>query len=164
MILNIFILLIQFIPNIQNLYMKELINFNSISELHELPIHIQSARIKSFGSTYKKLNRRKTDDIYCLNDLLGFRFVFYSKEDLLRFYHYCKLDRSIMSTSNYIVYPKKNGYKSLHFNYNNPWDECPIRQIECQLYIIDDYYNSLYGTALYNKNYTELIGVSEGIF
>ena len=57
-----------------------------------------------------------------------------------------------MYTCNYLNNPKKNGYKSFHIRYKN----CPVKQLKCQLYIIDDYYNALYGNAQYKKNYTLL--------
>jgi len=28
------------------------------------------------------------------------------------------------------------------------------KQLECQLFLITDYYNSIYGNAMYDKNYT----------
>ena len=43
----------------------------------------------------------------------------------------------------------------MHLRYKNEYSECPIKQLECQLYIISDYYNALYGNARRkDKNYT----------
>ena len=140
---------------------------------NNLPYHLSSSRIKTFQSTVYKLNNinhqfhenknnnnnnnnnNKISGIYDLHDIIGFRYVFYNLEDLLKFYHYIKLDRTVTYTKNYIINPKENGYKSMHIRYLNPYKNiCPLKQLECQLYIIDDYYNSLYGKSKYDKNYT----------
>ena len=43
----------------------------------------------------------------------------------------------------------------MHLRYFNDYKECPVRQLECQLYIINDYYNALYGKSRrLDKNYT----------
>ena len=73
---------------------------------------------------------------------------------LLANYDFVKNERTIMYTQNYIIKPKNNGYKSIHIRYLNIYDDCPIKQLECQIYIINDYYNALYGDARYSKNYT----------
>ena len=46
--------------------------------------------------------QNKIKDIYSLYDLIGFRYVFYNKEDLLKFYHHAKLDRKVLYSKNYI--------------------------------------------------------------
>ena len=79
--------------------------------------------------------------------------VFYTKEDLLKFYHHLKFEKDIIMIKNYLNSPKKNGYKAFHLKYKNIYMDCPINFLECQLYIIDDYYNSLYGTAQYEKKH-----------
>ena len=62
-----------------------------------------------------------------------------------------------MYTKNYINEPKENNYKAFHIRYKNPnLNNCPIKQLECQLFIIDNYYDAVYGNAKYNKNYTLL--------
>ena len=61
-----------------------------------------------------------------------------------------------MYSKNYINKPKDNGYSALHLRYKNEYAECPVKQLECQLYIIDDYYNSVYSKATYFKNYSNL--------
>lgn len=146
-----------FVPNIMPLMLKESYFLNNLILDNNLPCHLASSRIKTFESSLYKLNKYKINDLYNLHDLIGFRFVFYNKEDLLKYYHFLKLERSVMYTKNYINKPKKNNYKAFHIRYKNPdIKNCPIKQLECQLYIIDDYYNSLYGNAIYDKNYTLL--------
>ena len=129
--------------------------YNEILESKNLPCHLQSSRIKSFESAVEKMKKLNFENIYNLNDLIGFRYVFYTYEDLLIFYHYIKLEKTVWNTMNYINDPKENGYSALHIKYKNEYVLCPINQLECQLYIIDDYYNSLYGKAKYIKNYTK---------
>jgi hypothetical protein len=143
-----------FIPNANSVVLREFQTHNEILEQKNLYCHIQSARVKTFESTYNKMKRLNIDELYNVYDLIGFRYVFYTKEDLLKFYHHMRFERDIFRLKNYIHYPKKNGYKAFHLQYKNVYKDCPIRFLECQLYIIDDYYNALYGTAQYHKNYT----------
>ena len=156
-----------FITNANFVIYNEQKNFNDILNIQNLPCHLQSARIKTFQSTIEKINRKKEKignngpsgpsgptDIYNVYDLIAFRFVFYTKEDLLKFYHHLKLEKKIMYSKNYINEPKENGYSALHLRYQNEYPECPVKQLECQLYIINDYYNAMYGEAMYFKNYT----------
>jgi len=152
-ICNLFTIICNFIPNAFNIMLKESNSLSNLLLINNLPCYLISSRIKTFESTYNKLITHNIKDLYSIHDLIGFRYVLYSKEDLLKFYHYIKLERSIMYTKNYIIDPKKNGYKAFHIRYNNPYKECPIRQLECQLYIIEDYYDSLYGNSTYNKTY-----------
>ena len=161
-----------FVTNANLIIHQEQQVFSEILNIHNLPCHLQSARIKTFHSAMEKLNRINTinnpnaeidqnnknfpnvNNIYNLYDLIGFRYVFYTKEDLLKFYHHMKLEKKIMYSKNYINEPKENGYSALHLRYKNEYAECPIKQLECQLYIIDDYYNAIYSKAMYFKNYT----------
>lgn len=152
-----------FVTNANLVIHHEQKSFNEILNIQNLPCHLQSARIKTFQSTMEKVNRINSpngpngpnmQNIYNVYDLIAFRFVFYSKEDLLKFYHHLKLEKKIMYSKNYINEPKKNGYSALHLRYKNEYSECPVKQLECQLYIINDYYNAMYGEATYFKNYT----------
>ncbi len=156
-IIKIFFSKASFIPNILPLMIKEMYILNNLILENNLPCHLVSSRIKTFESSIYKLNKYKIKDIYNIHDLIGFRFVFYNKEDLLKYYHILKSERSIMYTKNYINEPKKNNYKAFHIRYQNPdFNNCPIKQLECQLFIIDNYYDAIYGNAQYNKNYTLL--------
>lgn len=129
--------------------------YNEILETRSLLCHLQTARVKSFESSLQKMKRVNTENVYDLYDLIGFRFVFYTKEDLLKFYHHIKIEKTVLYTKNYILEPKQNGYSAIHLRYKNEYSECPIKQLECQLYIISDYYNALYGNAIRkDKNYT----------
>ena len=147
-----------FIPNAHIVIKSEQNVFNKILENNNLHCHLQSSRIKTFESANNKLLSIKSNDLYDLYDLydlIGFRYVFYNKENLLKFYHHIKYEKDIWYTHNYIHKPKENGYSAMHIRYKNEYPECPIKQIECQLYIIDDYYDSLYGNSKRkDKNYT----------
>ena len=129
--------------------------FSEILDTQRLPCHLQTARVKSFESSLQKMKKSNINNVYDLHDLIGFRFVFYTKDDLLKFYHHVKLEKTLVHTKNYIREPKENGYAAMHLRYKNEYSECPIKQLECQLYIISDYYNALYGNARRkDKNYT----------
>lgn len=141
--------------------------FNEILQTHNLPCHLQTARVKTFESAMEKFNRIKTpndplfenkkkiNNIYSIPDLIGLRYVFYTKIDVLKFYHLLKLEKTIMYAKNYLNEPKENGYSAFHIRYQNEYPECPVLQLECQLYVIDDYYNAMYGNAKRkDKNYT----------
>lgn len=149
-----------FIPNANHVVLNEQINYNSILAIQKIPCHIQTSRIKSFESSRQKIEKQneklnnKIKDIYSLYDLIGFRYVFYNKEDLLKFYHHAKLDRKVLYSKNYIIDQKENGYSALHFRYINEYNDCPVKLLECQLFIIEDYYEAMYGKSAYDKNYT----------
>jgi ppGpp synthetase/RelA/SpoT-type nucleotidyltranferase len=151
-----------FVTNANLVIKSEQKNFNDLLERNNLFCHLQTARVKSFQSSLQKIKSLKKHetygnikDIYDLYDLIGFRYVFYTKEDLLKFYHQIKMDKTVWYTKNYISEPKENGYSAIHIRYKNEYSECPIKQLECQLYIINDYYDSLYGNARRkDKNYT----------
>lgn len=144
-----------FVTNANFVIHSEQKTFSEILDTQRLPCHLQTARVKSFESSLQKMKRVNTENVYDLYDLIGFRFVFYTKEDLLKFYHHVKLEKTLLYTKNYITEPKENGYAAMHLRYKNEYSECPIKQLECQLYIISDYYNALYGNARRkDKNYT----------
>ena len=157
----IIIILNNIIPNLSYVTNSNLVIrseqkiFNEILDTQKLPCHLQTARVKSFESSLEKIKRVNYDNVYDLYDLIGFRFVFYTKEDLLKFYHHVKLIKTLVYIKNYIREPKENGYSAMHLRYFNDYKECPVRQLECQLYIINDYYNALYGKSRrLDKNYT----------
>jgi ppGpp synthetase/RelA/SpoT-type nucleotidyltranferase len=154
-IINNIIIVSSFVTNANFIINSEQKIFNQILDTYRLPCHLQTARVKSFESSLQKMKRVNTENVYDLYDLIGFRFVFYTKEDLLKFYHHVKLEKTLLYTKNYILNPKENGYAAMHLRYKNEYSECPIKQLECQLYIISDYYNALYGNAKrIDKNYT----------
>ena len=144
-----------YIPNANFVIHSEQKTYNKILDAYKLPCHLQTARVKSFESSIEKMKKKNTKNIYDLYDLIGFRFVFYTHADLLTFYHHFKLEKMIFYSHNYISQPKENGYSSMHIRYKNNYKNCPIKQLECQLYIINDYYDALYGKAKrMDKNYT----------
>jgi len=159
-IITIVPIICTFIPNANHVVLNEQISFNSILSIQKLPCHIQTSRIKSFESSRRKIEKQneqlnnKIKDIYSLYDLIGFRYVFYNKEDLLKFYQCARLDRVVLYSKNYINDKKENGYSALHFRYNNEYKECPVKLLECQLFLIEDYYDAMYGNSTYDKNYT----------
>lgn len=143
-----------FIPNANHVILNEQISFNSIIHIQKIPCHIQTSRIKSFPSARNKMAKLNVKELYYLYDLIAFRYVFYTKEDLLKFYHHARLERTVLYSKNYIVDNKENGYSALHFRYQNDYKECPVKLLECQLFLIDDYYEAMYGKSQY-KNYTD---------
>jgi ppGpp synthetase/RelA/SpoT-type nucleotidyltranferase len=155
MIIYNFIQISSFVTNANLVINCEQKTYNKILDKHKLPCHLQTARVKSFESSLEKTKRQNTKNVYDLYDLIGFRFVFYTKEDLLKFYHHLKNEKMIFYSKNYISQSKENGYSSIHIRYKNKYKNCPIKQLECQLYIINDYYDALYGKAKrIDKNYT----------
>ena len=90
-----------FVTNANLVISSEQKNFNDLLERNNLLCHLQSARVKSFESSLQKLKNLQNDptysnikDVYDLYDLIGFRYVFYTKEDLLKFYHHIKMDKN----------------------------------------------------------------------
>lgn len=148
-----YLFLLSFIPNSNLIMSRELTTYHEILVNHDLPCHLSSCRIKTFNSALIKHSQPKysAKSIYELHDLISFRFVFYNNEDLLKFYHYNKLEKDIIYFHNYINRPKENGYKALHFHYRIPDEK--IDKLECQLYILEDYYESLYGNSSNYKDY-----------
>ena len=140
-----------FIPNANKIIIKEQKIYNEILDVNNLCCHLQSTRLKLFENTIKKLNKLSLSDPYELHDLIAFRYVFYDKLDLLKFYHHICNEKQVIYIKNYIMQPKENGYSSIHLRYKNEYVECPVKLMECQLYLIEDYYNSLYGNASYYK-------------
>lgn len=153
--LNIFL---SFISNYQSIITSELAKYSKMLEDNNLNYHIMSTRIKTFPSAIIKHRQDtyKNRDIYELHDLIGFRFVFYNKEDLYRFYHLNKKEKTITYSKNYLLEPKENNYKSFHFRYRSRYSCSQLKTLECQLYVIEDYYDSLYGCSAIYKNYSNL--------
>jgi len=129
-----------YIPHIINLANKEIINYQKILEIQEVPCHLQIFRIKSFPSAFKKKNKFKLKTIYEVNDLLAYRFVFFNRVDLLKFYQHLYTEKSLVSVNNYISDNNFNYNNSILFRYQNDYKQCPIFQIECQMFTIKDYY------------------------
>ena len=154
---NILSTSISYIPNAVPTLIKETQFYSSIILDNNLHCHLISSRIKTFSSSINKLNKINCNELYDLHDLIGFRFVFYDYVELYKFYHYIKKDRNILHTKNFIKEPKHNNYKALNIRYSNPYNDCPIKQMECQVYFINDYYESIYGISKYHKNYTLLL-------
>ena len=144
-----------FIPNIKILATKELINYQNILEIQDIPCHLQISRIKSFPSALKKKNKFKLKTIYEVNDLLAYRFVFLDKIDLLKFYQHLFNEKSLIEVNNYINYNNINYSNSILFRYQNEYKSCPIFQIECQMFFIKDYYKFIFNEnkeLIYFKN------------
>lgn len=144
-----------FVPHANMIIKNDMNTFSSILIDNEIPYHSITARIKTFESARIKLSKYDYygNNIFKLYDLVGFRTVFYTKEDLYRFYELVKEEKFVTYVHNYMKDPKENGYKAFHFHYRNRLADCPIENIECQLVVIDDYYNNQYGSAREHKNY-----------
>ena len=156
LIINLFLLIeTTFIPNIKILANKEMINYQKILEIQDIPCHLQLSRIKSFPSAFKKKNKFKLKTIYEVNDLLAYRFVFFDKIDLLKFYQHLFNEKSLVIVNNYISDNSINYNNSILFRYQNDYKQCPIFQIECQMFTMKDYYTFMHHEnkeKLYFKN------------
>lgn len=158
-IINPIILLLarvnSFVPFANRVIRNDMNTFHNILDNNEIPCHLSSARVKTFESARTKLGlfSIKESNVFKLYDLIGFKFVFYTEEDLYYFFKNVKREKFITYVHNYIKDPKDNGYKSLHFHYRNRDEECPIQNIECQLYTINSYYDSVYGKSSNYKDY-----------
>ena len=144
-----------FVPGANLIIRNDMYIFNSVLAETHLPCHLCSARVKTFESARAKLSRFSTreQDIFKLYDLVGFRFVFYNKDDLFKFYHGVKMKKLVTKVDNYFKEPKDNGYKAFHFHYRNQLPDCPIDNIECQLFTVKTYYDSIYGNSSNYKDY-----------
>ena len=146
-----------YIPNANNIIIREQIKYNGILTKYQIPCHSQAARIKTFSSAIQSSSRKQIIDIFSIYDLIAFRYIFYNLDDLYKFYHHVKLNFLIYYEKDYIINPKSNNYKALHIRYKNTYKNSSIKQLECQLFIINDYYDSLYGKSQYiSKNYYNL--------
>ena len=158
LLLIIFTICNSFIPHATHIVMQEQNKYNNILIKYNIPCHSQSSRIKTFSSIIHNMERKNISNIFSIHDLIGFRYIFYNTEDLYKFYHYvCHLQK-VTYCKNYILNPKINGYKAIHLRYKNIYtDLTEIENLECQLFILKDYYDSLYGKSQYiDKNYHKL--------
>lgn len=131
-----------FIPNINKISMKEMKNYQKILEIQEIPCFMQTIRIKTYPSAIDKQIKYNYTTINQVNDLIGFRFIFYNRYDLLKFYYHLYNEKKIVSnyfkiSDNHII------HEGIVLRYQNEYTECPIYQMECQMFIIYDYYNFL---------------------
>jgi ppGpp synthetase/RelA/SpoT-type nucleotidyltranferase len=154
--LGLFAYLLTFVPNANFIVSNEMNRFYNILNSKNIPCHQYVSRVKTFNSAILKYSRKEFSDksIYDLYDIVSFRFVFYNLEDLLKFYHVNRLDNDIIYVQNYIQTPKSNGYKAFHFHYKCNYDS--IKRLECQLFVIEDYYQAIYGNASNYKDYLEI--------
>lgn len=151
------VLLCAFIPMGPKILVHEMNKFNNILITQDIPFHICTGRVKTLESAMSKSNRLKLHSIYDLHDIVACKYVFYDKKDLYKFYsHVCK-DNTIVSSTNYIITPKINSYKALHFRYLNlDYTDTSLVTLECQLLVIGDYYDSVYGNSSLYKDYNTL--------
>ena len=126
-----------------------MVNYQKIMEIQDITCHVQLFRIKSFPSAFKKKNKFKLKTIYEVNDLLAYRFVFFDKLDLLKFYQHLFNEKSLVMANNYINDNDINYNNSILFRYQNDYKDSPIYQIECQMFTMNDYYKFIYHE---NKN------------
>jgi len=142
-----------------SILLRENIFLSSLLIQSKIPCHLVACRVKTFESSMTKINKNNLKDFTVLHDIIGYRLVFYNNIDLYKYYHHLQFERTITSTTNYISEPKPNGYKAFHVRYLNPYQEYEVKQFECQLYLISDYYDSVYGNSRYSKNYTLLFSI-----
>ena len=102
------------------------LRLNSLNEEYrnrsiDYPIHNIQNRIKSKKSIIKKLSKRKREISIesakdSLTDIAGIRVICYFEEDIYNVISAIKKqgDIIIIKESDYVKYPKTNGYKSYH--------------------------------------------------
>lgn len=132
-----------FIPNINDLASKEFNNYQKILEIQKIPCYIQTIRIKTFNSAFQKKRKFKLKTINEVNDLIGFRFVFYNDYDLLKFYYHLYNEKKIVISHNEII-DNNISYSGILLRYQNEYSNCPIYQIECQMLILINFYKLIF--------------------
>ena len=86
-----------YITNINKITIKELNNYQQILEIQNVPCYMQIVRIKTFNSAFQKKNKLKLKTLEEVNDLIAFRYVFYNKPDLLKFYYHLYNEKKIVN-------------------------------------------------------------------
>lgn len=148
-----------FIPHATHIVMQEQNKYNNILIKHNIPCHSQCSRIKTLPSIIQSLKRKNISNPFEMYDLIAFRYIFYNSEDLYKFYHHVNAMQKVTYCKNYILQPKLNGYRAIHIRYENIYNHphSSLKHLECQLFLIKDYYDSIYGDAQYtDKPYREL--------
>lgn len=127
-----------FLPKASHLVYNEMISYNKVIVDYNLHCHVYSSRIKTFEKAVEKTHKMSIKNVYDLPDLISFRYVFYQKDELYKFYHFNKLTKNIISTQNTVN--NLDGMKFFKFNYLHKYPELPFKVLECQLFVIEDYY------------------------
>ena len=140
-----------YITNINKITIKELNNYQQILEIQNVPCYMQIVRIKTFNSAFQKKNKLNLKTLEEVNDLIAFRYVFYNKPDLLKFYYHLYNEKKIVIVHNKII-DNNIIYPGILLRYQNDYSECPIYQIECQMLLIMDFYE-----LLFNENKKKII-------
>ena len=98
-----------------------MINADLTEEKHRQVIRGMSSRIKQTESIIKKLVKKERDINYrtavdTLNDIAGIRVVCYFCDDIYSIAEAvrCQKDIHIIKEKDYVKYPKKSGYQSIH--------------------------------------------------
>jgi|TARA_B110000858_G_scaffold120765_1_gene137832 hypothetical protein len=140
-----------YITNINKITFKELNNYQKILEIQNIPCYMQTVRIKTFNSAFQKKNKFNLKTLEEVNDLIAFRFIFYNKSDLLKFYYHLYNEKKTVIAHNKII-DNNIVYQGILLRYQNDYSECPIYQIECQMLVIIDFYK-----LLFNENKEKII-------
>ncbi|QFR39151.1 bifunctional (p)ppGpp synthetase/guanosine-3',5'-bis(diphosphate) 3'-pyrophosphohydrolase [Candidatus Gracilibacteria bacterium 28_42_T64] len=75
-------------------------------------------RKKTFFSLYNKMQRKNSNTI---SNSIGVRIIFNGQADLYKFINIFESKFVYISKKDYIINPKPNGYKSIHYKYINPY-------------------------------------------
>lgn len=99
----------------------DIINIELSTALNRNVIQLRSGRLKSYGSTCKKLDKKGLKRSFSvavneLNDLIGVRAICAYVDDIYRVAEILEQqeDIRIFKKKDYIENPKKSGYQSLH--------------------------------------------------
>ena len=112
-------------------------------------------RIKRIESIISKLRRFQNMEVQRIADIAGCRCIMTSDENVIKLYKYLKKEEQklpfiIRSEKNYIEYPQKNGYRSIHLNVQTK--ETPNKVVEIQLRSFDQH------------NWATLVEISDVLF
>lgn len=150
------------------------INADLTEQKHRQIIRSMSSRIKGADSIVKKLAKKGKDISFqtaadTLNDIAGIRVVCYFCDDIYRIAEAvrCQRDIHIIKEKDYVKYPKKSGYQSIHLiagipvAYGDMMEEVRV-EIQVRSFAMD-YWAELDTQMCYKKSAGEIENVERKI-
>lgn len=140
-----------------------LINADLSGKCGHIPVRSMSSRIKAADSIEKKLLRKKREVTFenavrTLNDIAGVRVVCYFCDDIYNIADALRSQKDIrvLKEKDYIKYPKKSGYQSMHLIVEVPFtylDQTEPVKVEVQIRSFAmDYWAELDNQMCYKKS------------
>ena len=71
---------------------------------------------------------------------------------MIKFYHNVMIKKKCWKIENNINTPSH--YSTIKLVYVNRYEDCPAKNIECKLFMIEDYYKYYYSVQLENYTYS----------